>query len=276
MSSPYRLCAGLAIAVLVGATSAQAARADKLDDILNIRGATHNETQKAQQQIDKLADESKDLLGQYRVVVQQVDSLKVYNGQLRKLINSQESEKSKIQNDIEGVADVERGILPLMDEMVTVLERFIEADVPFLLDERRKRVNRLEELLSQADVTTAEKYRLLIEAFQIENNFGHTIEAYQGNLELDGETRKVEFLRLGRVALFYQTPDRETSGMWNNDQGTFVEIDGYDASIQHGLRIARKQAPPDLLLLPVPSAESVEMAATRPTGTEVAQVEVGQ
>ena len=274
--TPYRLCAGLAIAVLVCSTNAQAARADKLDDILNIRGATHRENQKAQQQIDKLSDEAKDLLGQYRVVVQQGDSLKVYNGQLRKLIASQESEKAKIQANIDGIADVEQGILPLMEEMVKMLDQFTEADLPFLLDERRKRVADLKELLGRADVTTAEKYRLLIEAFQIENNFGHTIEAYQGDLDVDGEAHKVDFLRIGRVALFYQTPDRETSGMWDRDQGRFVEIDGYGPSIQHGLRIARKQAPPDLLLLPVPAAGNSETAATQLAGDAVARAEVGQ
>jgi len=167
MSSSYRLCAGLAIAVLVASTSAQAARADKLDDILNIRGSTHNENQQAQQQVDKPADETKDLLGEYRVEVQKVDSLKVFNAQIRKLIASQEEEMSKLQADIEGVSTIERDILPLMGEMVAVLAQFVEGDLPFLLEERRARVTRIRELLDRADVTTAAKYPPPLQAFQV-------------------------------------------------------------------------------------------------------------
>jgi hypothetical protein len=102
-------------------------------------------------------------------------------------------------------------------------------------------------------VTVAEKYRRVLEAYQIENDFGHTIEAYHGNLEQEGVTREVDFLRIGRLALFYQTRDGEESGTWTPEGWQRID-DGYGRAIRQGLRIAKRQAAPDLLLLPLPAA----------------------
>jgi hypothetical protein len=150
-------------------------------------------------------------------------------------------------------------VTPLMLAMVDAIETFVDRDVPFLLDERRDRVGRLRELMDRADVTNAEKYRRIMEAYQIENDFGRTIEAYRGSLEGGAETRTVNFLRIGRVTLLYQTLDGTEVGAWNKDNAAWEVLDGsYRPAVRQGLRIARKQAAPDLLRLPVPAAEDAQ------------------
>ena len=231
-----------------------------LQSVYKVRGDTHAAARVSQQKIDRLADQTQELLQQYRVENQQIDSLRVYNEQLEKLIKSQVTEKVKLQREIDSVTVIEREILPLMQRMVDMIAQVIEADVPFLLEERRERVSKLRDLMIRSDVTVAEKYRLIIEAYTIENSYGHTIEAYQAPLNFDGDgVRDVDFLRIGRVALFYQTPDRDVSGAWDVDAGAWVEVDNdYAGAIAQGFKVARKQAPPNLLLLPIQAAEDAQ------------------
>ena len=139
-----------------------------------------------------------------------------------------------------------------MMRMVDTLDQFVEADVPMLLQERRKRVNDLRELLVRADVENSEKYRRIMEAYQIENEYGRTIEVYQDTIDVDGEERTLDFLRIGRVALMYQTPDGSEVGTWDQEQDRWVPLsDDYRDSIRKGIRIARKQAAPDMIRVPV-------------------------
>jgi hypothetical protein len=112
--------------------------------------------------------------------------------------------------------------------------------------------------MERADVSMAEKFRSLTEAFQIENDFGRTIEAYQGTLVLDGATLEVSFLRLGRIGLYYQTGDASVTGRWNPETRDWEKLSGGEArnQVRQGLRMARKQVAPDLLLLPVEAPEA--------------------
>ena len=140
-------------------------------------------------------------------------------------------------------------IVPLMFGMIESLDEFIGLDMPFNLEERRNRVDTLRALMEDPDVTVSERYRKIMEAFQIETSFGRDVEATKGDLE----GREVEFLRIGRVLLAYQTADRSETGFWNKTSGQWEALpDEYRNFITEGLRIARKQAPPNLLMLPVP------------------------
>ena len=157
-----------------------------------------------------------------------------------------------IRQQIDDVTNVDRTIMPLMFRMIDALEQFVKLDVPFLADERRARVANLRALMDRSDANPAEKYRKILEAYEIENEYGRTIEAYEGEMEINGETRTVSFLRVGRVALVYQTLDGEESGAWDQSKGQFVDLDGdFDSELRSALRIAKQQAAPDLLVVPV-------------------------
>ena len=124
------------------------------------------------------------------------------------------------------------------------------------IDERTERVNSLAELLNRADVTAAEKFRVVMEAWQIENDYGRTIFSYTGELDIDGLNREVAFLQIGRVSLIYQTPDGENQGVWDQANREWVALGtDYRNSIRLALRLARGQSAPALLLLPVPAPE---------------------
>ena len=231
--------------------------AEKLAEIVGERSDANDAGAAVQKTIDELSDQTGTLLEQYRTALKQIDAIRVYNDQMRALISSQEAELTSLTDQVDRVEIVGRSVTPLMLRMIEALDQFVSLDVPFLIDERTKRVNSLKSVMGRADVTTAEKFRQIMEAYQIENEYGRTIEAYRSTLKQGGREITVDFLRFGRIALVYQSLDESQSGVWNQETKTWDALDDdYRSAIRQGLRIARKQAAPDLIRLPLPAAAS--------------------
>jgi hypothetical protein len=150
-------------------------------------------------------------------------------------------------------------VTPLMLRMIDALSAFVSLDVPFLEEERTERILELRKLMRKANVTESEKYRRIMEAYQIENEYGRTIEAYRSTLDRDDKEVTVNFLRVGRIALVYQSLDESQAGVWNQHSRSWEPLDGsFRSAIRQGLRIARKQTAPDLIRLPLPAPEKGE------------------
>jgi hypothetical protein len=206
-----------------------------------------------QQRVEQIATQTDDLLAEFNTVAKVVDGLKTYNSLLQRQVNNQESEKAALSESIDNVALIERQIVPMMTRMLDSLEEFIRLDTPFLLNERTERLARLRDMMERSDVTSAEKFRRVIEAYQIENDYGRTIEAYKGTVEINGNPQEVDFLRVGRVALAYQSVGGQYTGAWDPEEGAFVELapEKFKTQVAQGIRVARKQIAPDLLVVPV-------------------------
>ena len=238
------------IAATIGVTGL--AWAADINTALALEEKANAESASSQKRINKIDDQTSDLATEYRAEIDHIQSLRVYNSQLEKVIASQEEELASLEDQINSVTEIGREVMPLMMRMVDTLDQFIEADVPMLLAERRKRVADLRELLVRADVENSEKYRSIMEAYQIENDYGRTIEVYQDTIDVGGQERTLDFLRIGRVALIYQTPDGAEVGTWDQEKGQWVQLpDDYRGSVRKGIRIARKQAAPDMIRVPV-------------------------
>jgi len=207
----------------------------------------------AQKNIEKVANQTDSLVTQFKTVSKVVDGLKIYNGLLQRQIDNQEKEKRELRDSMDNVSLIQRQILPMMTRMLDALQDFITLDTPFLLKERNDRVARLREMLDRSDVTPAEKFRRVIEAFQIENDYGRTIESYKGTVNIDGKEQEVDFLRIGRVSLSYQSIGGNYTGAWDPESRKFVQLppETYKSQIALGIRVAKKQIAPDLLVVPV-------------------------
>ena len=228
---------------------------ETLDQMLDVRTSGNEAGAAVQKKIDEISDQTDALVAEYRTLLKQIDSIRIYNSQMRELISSQEAELASLADQLDRVEVVGRSVTPLMLLMIDAIERFVSLDVPFLLDERTKRIAELRQLMGRADLTNAEKYRQIMEAYQIENEYGRTIEAYRGTLQLGDRETTVDFLRYGRIALVFQALDESESGVWNQETRTWDPLDSsYRSGIREGLRIARKQAAPDLIRLPLPAA----------------------
>jgi len=225
---------------------------DILSDSLVVQSTTSQDSQQSQVKISNLSNQTQELLGEYRLVLQQIDRLIAYNEYVERLITDQEFQIKDINQQLIDFALIERGIVPLMLESIDTLDKFIDLDIPFLLDERKQRIARLRIIMDQSDITVSEKYRQIMDAYQIETSYGSDIEAYIGFLEIDGENRQVDFLRIGRTSLTYQTPDQEETGFWNKELQEWEDLPRkYTDYVKQGLKIAKKQVTPDLIELPI-------------------------
>lgn len=236
--------------LLLGALPAPAL-AQTADRVIGEQTAADNAARQSQRRIDSLDDETQRLLDDYRSTVKETESLKQYNEQLQTQVQSQTEEMDSMRQQLEEIETTNREVYPMMQKMLATLEKFVELDVPFLPAERANRVAELKDIMSRADVTTAEKYRRLLEAYAVEMEYGRTIEAYQGPLSTEEGERQVEFLRVGRIALMYQTLDAKETGYWDADAEAWVVDNDFLRPVTEGLRIANKQAAPDLITIPV-------------------------
>ena len=225
----------------------------ELSGMFDARSEGNDESATVQKRIDEISDQTDELVAKYRTVLKQIDSNRIYNHQLRELITSQEAELASLQDQLDRVEVVGRSVTPLMYRMIDALDALLALDLPYLIEERTERIAALRKLMTRADVTSAEKYRRIMEAYQTENEYGRTIEAYRSTLRRGDRDVKVDFLRFGRIALVYQTLDGMEAGVWNQAKRDWDPLDAsYRTAIRQGLRIARKQAAPDLIRLPLP------------------------
>lgn len=213
---------------------------------------TANEAKASQQRIDQLDEQTAALLNDYRANLKQLEAARRYNQSLERQIEGQERSKVKLAQDIENVAGLQRAVTPLMEDMLARLGDIVESDIPFNIDERRERVARLNAVMSDTSVSVAQRYRLIVEAYQIENEYGRTIGQYTGAIDDDGEQRSGEFLRVGRLAFIFKTGDDSVLKIWDRDTRAWVDLPkSYLPDVRLGLRMAKEQTAPSLLPVPV-------------------------
>jgi hypothetical protein len=247
----------LLVAICIGG-SASVALAQSIDPIVEVGKQRTSAAKASQAKIDRLADETANLLSDYKTVMKQVDGLKVYNARLERQIANQERRIRDIDASIAEASVIQRQIPPLVVRMLDGLEQFINLDMPFDLDTRLSNIEAVRANMDRSDVTSAEAFRQVLELYSIELQYGRGIEAYTDTIELGGAEREVDILRIGRVALVYQSTDGAETGAWNKDAQSWEELSAgdYASAVRKGVRIAKKQATIELLNMPVSAPEA--------------------
>lgn len=143
----------------------------------------------------------------------------------------------------------------IQDSMVAVLQRLdrvVEVDLPFLADERSTRLRFLRAELAKPEVDPAEKLRRLLEALLIEAQYGETVEVTQERITIDGRETFVDMMRLGRLAVFWRTPDGRHIGTWDPVTENHVVLpDRHARTLQRAMEMATRMRPVQLLSLPL-------------------------
>lgn len=228
------------------------ALANPLDQALSESAGHSRVAQESQRKIENLDDSTQQMLDGYRSAILQAGNLERYNEQMRELVEAQRKELDSYGQQLADLEQTEASVAPQMQRMLEILEEFIAADIPFLPHERSDRLENLQELLPRADVSLAEKYRRILEAYQIESDYGYTMEAWRDSLQRDGKPLNVDFLRVGRVMLYYQTPDGHETGWWNPQARQWQVLDGSARRpVTQAIAVARQQKAADWLELPV-------------------------
>jgi len=248
-----------ALSLLFTATTTTQA-ADKLDLALSTGQKAIKEGQVSQRRVDGIVEQSDTLFQKYKSVNKQIEGLKIYNAQLSKQIDNQNQQLNQLEGSIRQASVMGRQISPLMLRMLDSLEKFVELDLPFHVEERANRITKLRANEVRSDLSDAEKFRQILEAYKIEIEYGRKMDTYTSLITLDGEKREVKIFRVGRISLLFQTADANVTGYWNNEDKQWALLDGgsYRTAVRQGIRIAKKQSSIEILNLPIWAPESAK------------------
>lgn len=227
-----------------------------VDDVLKAGADKAAAAKEAQKRIDKIAEQTYDLLGEFKTVNKQIEGLRIYNAQLDRQIQNQVQAMADLQESIEDATVMERQIIPLTTKMLDGLEQFVALDMPFNIDSRKEAIQNIRNNMDSSRYSSAEKFRQVLELYDIEGQYSRTIDQYDGLVEIDGQERQVTFFRVGRIALLYQTPDQDVTGAWNKRSGQWENADDFRGAVNKGIKIAKKQAAIDILTLPILAPEA--------------------
>jgi hypothetical protein len=230
--------------------------AQTVDQVLQADQRRLNLAQQSQERINNIVEGTRSLEDQYRAINKEIDGLKVYNRLMRAQVEGQAATLEDIALSMDQVDVINRQIFPLMERMIDGLQQSVALDVPFLMEERTKRIGDLEEIMERSDVTVAEKFRKVMEAYQIENDYGTSSEYYTESLTIDGATRSFNMLRIGRIGLYFQSDDTKVTGRWNNESRQWEVDNSARNEVRKGLRMARQLIAPELIIIPVPASEA--------------------
>ena len=226
---------------------------DKIEEALKTTIESNRASAASQDRIDATDDSTRSMLERYRATTWQAQQLNVYAKQLEQLLSAQDDEKVSLRQQLVEIDRTERELAPLMLRMLDTLDRFVTLDLPFLKQERRERVENLRRLMTDPEAGSAERYRRVLEAYQIEIDYGRSLGVERAQIGSEGSAREVDVLRVGRSALFYLTLDGEQAGHWDTETKQWQALDNeWRSSIKKGLRMAREITAPDLLRLPMP------------------------
>jgi seryl-tRNA synthetase len=224
---------------------------------LQSQTATDKAAAESQKRIDSLVDRTNDAANKYAQVMAEANSLEAYNKQLGDQVKSQEQEVASIQKQLDEIQTTSREVEPLIERMVNSLDQFVSLDVPFLKQERMARIQRLKDLMKRADVSISEKYRQVLEAYQIELDYGTSFDSYEGVMGSGADARTVQFIRLGRILLMYRTLNGSETGYWDAQKKTWVVDNSYSSAAALALKVASTGGTPELLTLPVPAPQEI-------------------
>lgn len=237
-------------------SSSPAVSADPLVNLQKEEAKNHAAAAKSQKRIDALYEQTQDLLVEYRQVLDETENLKVYNDHVARLVADQQEGIDDLQRQINGIEGVKKGVVPLMYKMIDALEQFVNLDVPINHEERIARISRLRELMGDSDVSTSEQFRQVLEAYQIELEYGSSIRAYQGELTYNGTAISVDFFNLGRTAMLALSLDQRNAWVWDNSSRAWEQLgDEYLGAVVESVKMARKIVPVNLIKMPIRAAE---------------------
>lgn len=256
----YKVLAPFASLIVAGATQAAEVDTSIIDQALNIIDQQNQAAVRSQETITRLSNSTSTLFEEFKVENDNLESMLVLNAGLRKQISIQEQQIATIQQSITDVAIVTQEMPFLMNKMLSSVEQFVELDLPFQLDMRRQRLQFARDAIDSPDVSIAEKFRQILVIYQNENNYGRTHQTYPTTLTIDGVERDVDILRVGRIALVYQTKDRTLTGAWDKESRSWVELDAgqYRTEVQRAIAVSSGLTSLSIMDLPISAPESAQ------------------
>lgn len=240
--------------VALSLIAVEGSTAQTVDDALSTAADIDAQARASQSRVESVDAERERMLSRYLDIVREIEAVRPYVRELEQLTAAQRDTLASLDTQIETLDETARDIAPMFRDMLATLERFVALDLPFLPAERQARLASLRRTLDDPEAPPAHKLRRLVEAYQVELEYGRTIETYGDTIEIDGRETVVDMLRIGRLMLFYRLPDGGGAGYWDDAAGAFRPGDAdLEREVARGLEVAEDRAAPVLLTLPMPT-----------------------
>jgi hypothetical protein len=155
-----------------------------------------------------------------------------------KKISEKNREKSQAYKDV----------TPILKQSIKELRATVAKSLPFKLEQRMKALDEIEYRLDTNIVTPNKAANQLWAFVEDELMLGKSSGIYNDTVRIDGQLKLVKVLRIGKVAMFYKTPNgqygltKKENGQWRqeffNDSETMTQLerlfDSFNKNIRNG------------------------------------------
>ncbi|HKW13190.1 MAG TPA: DUF3450 domain-containing protein [Candidatus Krumholzibacteria bacterium] len=214
--------AGFSLGTVLVAGSLRAQEAKSLSDTVAKTVETQQQTQKKQ---EAWAEEKNDLGARYRAAKAQVDYLEKTKAFEQNEVSELDKGIAELNRRMVESAKLKDNLEDSLNVVVTHLDNFIKQDIPFLMDERQARIASVRDAIAKPEVTGAEKLRRVLEALQVEANYGNTVDVSQERIKVGNDEVSADVIRIGRVSVYWRSPDGKRVGEYDRASNQWVELD---------------------------------------------------
>jgi len=208
---------------------------------------------KAQKKADDWTWDKKDLIDELRDLKTRVTWLKYQKEKHQIYIKRVKQNIADLEFKKAEALRVREQLDPYLEQVVNEMAEFVSQDMPFLPNEREKRLTFLREnVLNNYQLEMSEKLRQVLEALQVETKYGSNVLSMDTTLDLSGADTQVTLLILGRVAMFYLTLDGAHVGRWNRETRQWEELpEKFSRPIRRLLDMADRKRTVELIEIPL-------------------------
>ncbi|MBU0994896.1 MAG: DUF3450 domain-containing protein [Proteobacteria bacterium] len=211
-----------------------------------------NTHQKSQQKLDEWEKERLKLQAKFDMLTKENEMLTAKVETLRAQEASQKILNEQLVRRDKESRRIAEEIGPYIQDIQGRIDALVASDLPFLENERKERLDRLNTVMGDMDVSVAEKFRKVMETLFVEAEYGNTIEVYQDKIMFGEEELLGNIFRLGRISLFFLSLDKKTAAYFNMGEKKWTVLnDRYVPAIHAAIEIGGKRRPTELLCLPV-------------------------
>lgn len=244
---------GAVAAVLIAGMAMPAVAQGQLRQALDTGEQATRKAEQVQDQINQLDDQRSDMVSEFRTLLQRTQAAQLYARQQEKVVESQRRELESLTEQLGRVDEITAQTTPMLIDMIDDLERFVQADLPFRLNDRTESINALRTAMENPQVPIVEQYRLIIEAYKREMEYGRTIQTWPEEIAVEGVEAPVmvDMFLYGRVALVYLSPDNKYAARYDRASKAWVPVPGkFKEDIAQAIKVAKGTTTPSVLYAP--------------------------
>ncbi len=236
-------------ATVVGFTAPAVAQG--LDRAIATGEQATRRAEQVQQQINQVDDERSDMVGEFRTLIQRKTAAELYARQQAAAVESQEREIASLTDQLSRVDEITSQTVPMLETLIDDLDAFIDADLPFRLEARKERIQRLRDYLVDPNVSVTERYRQIMDAYTSEMEVGRKTDTWKETITVDDKEVTVDMVLFGRVALVYMDPTGKYAKRYDRETSSWVDLEGkYKAEIDKAIRIIQGKRTQDVMYVP--------------------------